>query len=72
MLVFGVDVPLIEVIFVLVIVIFIILVEIIIVVILLMQSLRKTKDLGVLLEKLAQILSEVKRGELKEIERLKK
>jgi len=72
MLVFGVDVPLIEVVFVLAIISFIILVEIIIVVILLMQNLKKGRELGETLGKLSHILLEVKRAEMKEIERLKK
>lgn len=60
MLVFGVDVPLIEVIFGLAIISFILLVEIIVVVILLMQNLRKARELGGLLNKLAESLSKRK------------
>ncbi len=72
MLVFGVDVPLIEVVFILVIVSIIILAEIIVVVILLMRNLKKTKEVGDLLKELSNILLEVKKEELREIERLKR
>ncbi len=71
MLVFGVDIPLIEVVFALAMVGFIILVEIIIVVVLLMKNLNKAKELGDTLNKLAQVLLSVKKEEIKEIERLK-
>ncbi len=72
MLVFGVDIPLIEVVFALAMVGFIILVEIIIVVVLLMKNLNKAKELGDTLNKLAQVLLSVKKEEIKEIERLKR
>lgn len=72
MLVFGVDVPLMEVVFALVLISFIVLVEIIVLVILLMQSLNRTKELGDLLSKLSQVLLEVKKEEMREIERLKR
>ncbi len=72
MLVFGVDVPLIEVVFILSIISFIILIEIIVVVILLMQNLRKGKEVGETLSKLSHILLEVKKVEMKEISKLKK
>lgn len=71
MLVFGVDVPLIEVVFGLTIVSFIILVEIVVVVILLMQNLKKAKELGSLLNRLSQVLLAVKKEEVKEIDRIK-
>ncbi len=72
MLVFGVDIPLIEVVFVLVIVSIIILIEIIVIVVLLTRNLKKTREVGDLLKELSNILLEVKREELKEIERLKR
>jgi len=72
MLVFGVDIPLIEVVFALALISFVILVEIIVVVILLMQNLNRSKDLSDTLVKLAQILLDVKKEELKEIEKLKR
>ena len=72
MLVFGIDIPLIEVIFGLVLVSFIILAEIVVVVILLMKNLSRTKEMAELLNKLSNVLLEVKREEMKEIEKLKK
>jgi len=72
MLVFGVDIPLIEVVFALALIGFIILVEIIIVVVLLMKNLNKAKELGDTLNKLAQVLLSVKKEEIREIERLKR
>ena len=71
MLVFGIDIPLIEVIFGLVLVSFIILAEIVVVVILLMKNLSRTKEMAELLNKLSNVLLEVKREEMKEIEKLK-
>lgn len=72
MLVFGVDVPLVEVVIALAIIGFILLVEIIVVAILLMKGLGRAKDLSDLLNKLSHILLEIKKEELKEISRLKK
>ncbi len=64
MLVFGVDIPLVEMIFVLVIVMFVILVEIIIIVIFLMQNLKKAKELGDSLNELSKDLLEAHMNEL--------
>ena len=72
MLVFGIDVPLIEVVFGLALISFIVLAEIIVVVILLMKNLNRTKELGELLNKLSQVLLEVKKAEMQEINKLKK
>ena len=72
MLVFGIDIPLIEVVFALAMISFVILVEIMIVVVLLMKNLNKAKELGETLNKLAQVLLSVKKEEIKEIERLKR
>lgn len=72
MLVFGIEIPLIELLFALVIVIFILLIEIIVVIILLMQNLKKSKEMSVLLNKMSQLLLEVKRAEVKVIRDLKK
>ena len=71
MLVFGVDIPLIEVVFVLVIVSIIILIEIIVIVVLLTRNLKKTREVGDLLKELSNVLLAVKKEELKEIDRLK-
>lgn len=72
MLAFGVDVPLIEIVFALAIVGFILLIEIIVVVILLMQNLKKAKELGDSLGNLSKILLDVKKKEMGKIERVKK
>ncbi|MBT4651375.1 hypothetical protein HOC13_02520 [Candidatus Woesearchaeota archaeon] len=72
MLVFGIDVPLVEVIFTLAIIMFIILIEIIVVVVLLINNLKESKKLGELLNNLAKVLLDVKKEEIKEIERLKR
>ena len=72
MLIFGIDVPLIEIVFALVLIVFIILVETIVVVILLMKNLNKTKKVSELLNQMSQVLLEVKKEEMKEIERLKR
>ena len=72
MLVFGVDVPLVEVVIALAMIGFILLVEIIIVVILLMRGLGKAKELSDLLNKLSNVLLDIKKEELKEIDRIKR
>lgn len=64
MLVFGVDIPLVEMIFVLVVVMFVILVEIIIIVIFLMQNLKKAKELSDSLNDLSKDLLEAHMNEL--------
>ncbi len=63
MLVFGVDVPLIEIVIGLVVVIFIMLAEAIIVVSLLMKQLNKSKKLAELIEKLSETMLTVKKNQ---------
>ena len=72
MLVFGYDVPLVEVIFALVIVIFILFVETIIVIALLIKQLNKTRKLGELIERLSETLLSIKKAEIEELDRLRK
>lgn len=72
MLVFGVDIPLVEVILVLAIVIFILLVESIVIIALLVKQLQKTRNVSVLLEKLSQILLEIKKAEIDELDKLRR
>ncbi len=72
MLVFGVDIPLVEVILVLAIVIFILLVESVIIIALLVKQLQKTRNVGVLLEKLSQTLLEIKKAEIDELDKLRR
>ena len=64
MLAFGVDIPLVEVILIFGVVIFILLIESIIIIILLVKQLQKTKNVGILLEKLSQTLLEIKKLKL--------
>ena len=71
MLVFGVDVPLVEVIFTLALVIFFLLVESIIVVALLLKQMNKTKQLTGFIKNLSDTLLQIKKAEVDELERLK-
>ncbi len=71
MLVFGIDVPLIEIIIGLVIVIFIILVESIIVVSLMIKQLNKTRKLIGLVEKLSETVLQIKKVEIQELDKLR-
>jgi len=72
MLVFGVDIPLVEVIFVLCIIIFLLLVEAIVVISLLMKQMHKTNKLGDLVQKLSETLLEIKKAEITELDKLKR
>lgn len=72
MLVFGVDIPLVEIILIFGVVIFILLVESVIIIALLVKQLQKTKNVGVLLEKLSQTLLEIKKAEIDELDRLRR
>ena len=71
-LVGGVDIPLIEVILVFGVVVFILLVESIIIIGLLVKQLQKTKNVGVLLERLSQVLLEIKKAEIDELDKLRR
>ena len=72
MLVFGVDIPLVEIILLFGVVIFILLVESVIIIALLVKQLQKTKNVGVLLEKLSQTLLEIKKAEIDELDKLRR
>ena len=72
MLVFGIDVPLIEVILALAIVMFLLLVESIVIISLLVKHLNKTKRLGDLVEKLSGTLLDIKKKEIEELDKLKR
>ena len=72
MLVFGVDIPLVEVIFVLSIIIFILLIEAIVVISLLVKQMNKTKQLTGLIEKLSSTILEIKKKEIEQLDKLKK
>ncbi len=71
MLVFGVDVPLIEIVIAFVVVIFVILAESIIVVMLIIKQLGKTKKLAELTEKLSETILQIKKAEIEELDRLR-
>lgn len=71
-LVGGIDIPLIEVLLVFGVVIFILLIESIIIISLLVKQLQKTRNVGLLLEKLSQILLEIKKAEIDELDKLRR
>jgi hypothetical protein len=72
MLVFGIDVPLVEVIFALAIIIFILLVESIVIISLLIKQMNKSKKLGSLIEQLSETLLQIKKAEIEELDKIKK
>lgn len=72
MLIFGVDIPLVEVIFAMAFVIFIILIELIVLVLLMLKQMHKTKQLGVLIEKLSETILSIKKAEIEELDKIKK
>jgi len=71
MLVFGVDIPLIEVILAFAIIIFLLLIEAIVVISILVKQLSKTKKLGELVEKLSETLLSIKKAEIEELDKIK-
>ena len=72
MLVFGIDIPLIEILLIFSIVIFILFIDAIIVIALLMSQLNKMKSLAGLLDKLSGTILDVKKSEMEEIDLLKR
>jgi hypothetical protein len=72
MLVFGIDIPLVEVLFVLGIIIGILLVESIVVISLLIKQMNKTNKLASLVQKLSETLLEIKKAEIEELDKLRK
>ena len=72
MLIFGIDVPLIEIIFVLALVIFIILIEVIVIVSLLIKQMNKSKQLAFLIEQLSETILSIKKVEIEELDKLRK
>ena len=72
MLAFGVDVPLIEIVFALALIIFILLIETIVILSLLMKQMNKSKELARLIEKLSDTLLNIKKAEIEELDKLKK
>ncbi|MBI4009646.1 MAG: hypothetical protein HY361_00425 [Candidatus Aenigmarchaeota archaeon] len=72
MLTFGVDIPLVEILLTFGIIIFILLVESVIIIGLLVKQLQKTKNVGMLLERLSQVLLEIKKAEIDELDKLRR
>ncbi len=71
-LVGGVDIPLVEVLLIFGVVVFILLVESIIIIALLVKQLQKTRNVGLLLERLSQVLLEIKKAEIDELDKLRR
>jgi len=71
MLVFGIDVPLVEIILGILVVVFLLFVEAIILIGLITKQMQKSKRLGDLIEKLSETLLAVKKAEIEELEKLK-
>lgn len=72
MLVFGVDIPLVEMLLALILIVFILLAEAIIVLALLLRQMSKTRKLGELTYQLSESILEMKKKELEELDKLKK
>ena len=72
MLVFGIDVPLVEVIVVFALIIFLLLVEAIVVISLQIKQLNKSRKLGLLIERLSETLLQIKKAEIEELDKLKR
>lgn len=72
MIVFGIDIPLVEVIFALSIIIFILLVEVIVLIVIQMKQSEKSKKLVQLVEQLSDTILEIKRAEVKELDNFKR
>ncbi len=71
MLVFGADIPLIEVIFALAIIIFFLLVESVVVVMLMVKQLNKTKRMTELIQNLSNTLLQIKKAEIEELDKIR-
>lgn len=72
MLVFGVDIPLVEIILGLAIIVFILLVESIVIIGMLVKQTNKTKKLSELIQKLSDTLLEIKKAEIQELDKIKR
>lgn len=72
MLIFGVDVPLVEIILTFAILIFLLFVETVVVLILLVQQMNKTRKLGDLLTRLSETILSIKKKEIEELDALKR
>jgi len=72
MLVFGIDIPLVEVIIGFMIISFIILVEVIVIISLLVKQMNKTKKLLSLINQLSETVLSIKKAEILELDKLKR
>ena len=72
MLVFGIDIPLVEILLVLVLVIFVLLAESVIVVILLIKQMNKSKKLIDLVERMSETILSIKKAEIDELDKLRR
>ncbi|MEK6899730.1 MAG: hypothetical protein AABX05_01270 [Nanoarchaeota archaeon] len=71
MLIFGIDVALVEIVFIMGIITIILLIESLIIISLMVSQMRKTKNIGLLLERLSQVLLEIKKAEIQELDMIK-
>jgi len=69
MLVFGIDIPLVEIILVFSIIMFILLIEAIVVIVLLMGQINKTKSLVGLVERISRTTLQIKEAEVQGVKR---
>lgn len=71
MLVFGIDIPLVELMFVFTLIIFILLIEAVVVIMLLINHLNRSKKITELLSKLSETILAIKQKEMEELTMLK-
>ena len=71
MIIFGIDVPLVEILFTLTIIMFILFIESIIVVILMFRQMNKTKKLSETIQSISETLLEIKKAEVQQMSRRK-
>ncbi|MBI4980789.1 hypothetical protein HZC30_04510 [Candidatus Woesearchaeota archaeon] len=72
MLVFGIDIPLVEIIFALAIILVILMIEAIVIIAMMAAQLQKTKKIDELTLKLSDTILAIKKAEIEELDRLKK
>ncbi len=72
MLVFGIDIPLVEIIFALAIILVILMIEAIVIIAMMASQLQKTKKIDELTIKLSETILAIKKAEIDELDRLKR
>ncbi len=72
MLVFGIDIPLVEIIFALAIILVILMIEAIVIIAMMASQLQKTKKIDELTIKLSDTILAIKKAEIDELDRLKR